>query len=281
MKIPEGNFTLTALIDKAHEDRQEPPRGHMGCSLLGHPCERYLWLSFRWAFYPQFPGRILRLFRRGQLEEATIVQDLRDIGCNVVAEENGNQIRVDFGKHVSGSVDAIILGGLPSAEKKEHVVEMKTHSLKSFKDLEKQGVEKSKPQHYAQMQVYMKGLGIDRALYYAVCKDNDSIYTERVIYDPEFAQKMVDKGQRIAMSHRIPPPVLGASASWYQCKFCDAYDLCWSNKECEANCRTCAHSVPMATSEWGCSEWDDLIPSDAQLKGCDKYEKHIELVNIC
>ena len=61
MKIPEPNHSIQALIDKHHESLAEPPRPHMGCSQLGHPCDRWLWLSFRWAIQPQFPGRILRL----------------------------------------------------------------------------------------------------------------------------------------------------------------------------------------------------------------------------
>ena len=72
MKIPDPVNSIENLIDQAHENRQEKPRPHMGCSILGHPCDRYLWLSFRWAVIEKFKGRILRLFRRGQLEENTI-----------------------------------------------------------------------------------------------------------------------------------------------------------------------------------------------------------------
>jgi len=284
MKIPEGNHTIAALINKAHEDWQEPPRYHLGCSVIGHKCERYIWLSFRWAFYPKFNGRILRLFRRGQLEEKTIVEDLRAIGCKVTAEENGEQIRVDFSSHLSGSIDAVIHEGLPGAEKTPHIVEMKTHSLKSFNDMQKNGVEKSKPQHFAQMQLYMLGLNIDRGLYYAVCKDNDEIYTERVELDRERAERFVAKGHRIALDQRMPAPMVGASKTWFECKFCDARELCWGDAQPESNCRTCKNCIPMATSEMGCTHWDSLIPNEHQRVGCDNYERHpdlIELVNVC
>ena len=65
MKIPDSEHSIQAKIDKHHESLAEPPRPHMGCSQLGHPCDRWLWLSFRWAVQSQFPGRILRLFRGG------------------------------------------------------------------------------------------------------------------------------------------------------------------------------------------------------------------------
>ena len=46
---------------------QEPPRPHMGVSEIGHPLRRVV-VSFRWAVIETFPGRILSLFRRGQME---------------------------------------------------------------------------------------------------------------------------------------------------------------------------------------------------------------------
>jgi hypothetical protein len=68
---------------------------------------------------PEFSGRILRLFRRGQNEEATIISDLRAIGLDV--RKVSAQHRVDFGSHVSGSLDAIVDGGVPEAPKSKHI----------------------------------------------------------------------------------------------------------------------------------------------------------------
>ena len=223
MLIPEPTNSIAALIDKAHESRQEKPRPHMGCSMLGHPCDRYLWLSFRWAVVEKFKGRILRLFRRGQLEENTITQDLRAIGIDI-RSTGGAQSKVDFGCHVSGSIDGVIYHGVPEALNKKHIAEFKTHSKKSFDDLGKQGVEKSKPMHFVQMQVYMLGTQIDRALYLAINKDNDEIYTERVRLDKPLAEKYVERGKRIALSDRMPPP-LSTDPTYFMCKFCPAYGI--------------------------------------------------------
>jgi len=173
MKIPEPDNSIQSLIDKHHEAIADVPRPHLGASTLGHVCDRWLWLSFRWAVQPSFPGRILRLFRRGHQEEANIISDLRAIGIDV--RKVSAQHRVDFGSHVSGSIDAIIDKGVPEAPKSKHIAEFKTASKKAFDDLEKNGVEKSKPEHFVQMQVYMAGTGIDRALYLTVCKDDDRI----------------------------------------------------------------------------------------------------------
>lgn len=274
MKIPESEHNIQALIDKQHEIRTEVPRPHMGCSALGHVCDRWLWLSFRWAVQPSFPGRILRLFRRGQNEEATIISDLRSIGMDV----RGAQNRVDFGSHVSGSLDAIIEKGVPESPKKRHVAEFKTHSLKSFNAVEKDGVEKSKPEHFVQMQLYMHGTKIDRALYVAVCKDDDRIYTERVRYDADVAKKAIARGHRLTLEDRMPPPI-STDPSWYQCKFCDAHEFCHETKITKhVNCRTCAMATPLSDSTWHCAKWDDVIPLEAQRTGCEGHVLHPDLV---
>lgn len=278
MQIPEAQYTPANLIDKAHEAMQERQRPHMGCSLLGHPCDRFLWLSFRWASVEKFSGRMLRLFRRGQNEEATVVSDLQSIGC-VITDSGANQSRVDFGSHVSGSIDGIIQSGLPEAQKTAHILEIKTHSQKSFDSLKKDGVRKAKFQHFIQMQVYMLGKGLERALYFAVCKNTDEIYTERVRLETDIAQEAIDRGRRLALSERMPEPMLGASPTWFQCKFCPAFEMCWQGQPTrEVNCRTCAHSTPMANSTWQCVRWGSEIPVDAQHQGCNKHTLHPDLV---
>ena len=275
MILPETINTIPHLIDQYHKSQSEKPRPHLGCSLLGHPCDRWLWLSFRWAVIEAFEGRILRLFRRGQNEEAVIIRDLRNVGVDV----RSSQQRVTFGSHVSGSLDGVIEGGVPEAPTKRHVAEFKTHSKKSFDDMVKGGVEKSKPMHFVQMQVYMHGTNVDRALYVAVCKDDDRLYVERVRYNPDVATKAVARGQRIALADRMPPPV-STDPTWYQCRFCPAHGFCHKAEPTRhANCRTCAHSSPLANSTWRCERHDaDNIPVNFQYTGCDDHIIHPDLV---
>ncbi len=276
-KIPEPTVSTASLIDEHHQKHQDAPRPHLGASLLGHHCDRYLWLSFRWVRPEQFPGRILRLFRRGQNEEQIIVNDLRAIGIDVKTT-NGSQDRVDFGNHVSGSMDGIANHGVPEAPGKRHLLEMKTHNKKSFDDLEKHGVQKSKPQHFAQCQVYMLGSKIDRALYIAVCKDDDRYYFERLKLDRKLAKSYVEKGHRIVASDRIPDPI-SHDPTWYQCRMCSYYEFCHKAALPEVNCRTCAHSTACNDSTWRCERHDaDNIPVDFQRTGCDDHALHPDVV---
>lgn len=279
MNIPEPMHSIRAAIDAAHESQQEPPRPHLGASMIGHACERWVWLSFRWAVTEKFRGRILRLFRRGQREEAMVHEDLRMAGCNVstIDPETRKQYRFDAG-HFGGSCDGIITAGLPEAKKTPHILEIKTHSLKSFNDLEKHGVQKSKPQHWAQMQVYMTAFGLADALYYAVCKDDDRIYTERVKLDKDAAAALFEKAKRIATADRMPEP-LSTDPTWYECKFCAAHSFCHGEKLTRhVNCRTCAHSTAEPDGRWTCAHWGADIPDvDAQRAGCDEHILHPDM----
>jgi len=271
--IPEPTNSIQNLIDAYHESKQEPSRGHMGASLLGHPCDRWLWLNFRWVIEQKFPGRILRLFRRGQNEEAVITSDLRAIGIDV----RGSQTAVKFGSHVSGSMDGVAKD-VPGSSK-PHVLEYKTHSLKSFNELEKKGVEAAKFEHFVQMQIYMLGSGLERALYVAVCKDDDRIYTERVKFDEAVATKYVQRGQRIALDDRMPPPI-STDPSWFACKWCPAHKFCFGGEiPKKFSCRTCAHATAKEDDTWRCEKHDaDGIPLDFQRTGCEQGTIHPDIV---
>ena len=73
--------TRDAIFDAYEADADTGFRPHLGASQIGKSCERALWYDFRWATPAHFPGRILRLFETGQLEEARLVKNLRRIGA--------------------------------------------------------------------------------------------------------------------------------------------------------------------------------------------------------
>lgn len=271
-EMPGPIHDIGAIIDAAHERRTQGFRPHMGVSIIGNNCDRYLWLSFRWAFKPSFSGRMLRLFRRGWREEETVIQDLEAIG--IVMEST--QGHVNFGCHVSGSMDGIIASGVPQAPKTRHILEIKTHNERSFKTLS-DGVHKAHPQHYIQMQCYMKGAKIERALYYAVNKNDDTIYTERVKYEQKVADFAIKRAQDLALAERLPAP-RSISPDWYECKMCNFYDFCHQGKACtEINCRTCAHSTPEKGGAWICEKYKVQIPKDNAKNGCADHYLHPDL----
>jgi hypothetical protein len=58
-------------------------RSHLGASLIGDPCQRKLWLQFRWTYREPTDGRKQRLFNRGHREEARFIEWLKGIGATV------------------------------------------------------------------------------------------------------------------------------------------------------------------------------------------------------
>lgn len=244
------------------EGRAEEPRRYLGASIIGHECEMYLWLMFRGVIAQKFDGRMFRLFERGRREEAEICRDLRSIGCKVWdKDEDGNQFGISFlGGHFRGHCDAVAVG-IPEAPSKPHVVEMKTHSSKSFADLKKKGVKLAKPMHHAQMMIYMYGMEIDDALYFAVNKDTDDLYTERIKLDKAEAEKIVAKAKKVIETYE--PMKCATREDDYRCKMCEARTVCWHRTgavfACETciDCRTCCHSTPLTEGEgakWECAK---------------------------
>ena len=140
--LPETPAPTRDAIFAAYEaDADTGFRPHLGASQIGKSCERALWYDFRWTTPARFPGRILRLFETGQLEEARLVRNLRRTGATVleVDPETGRQWRVEaHGGHFGGSLDAVALG-LLEAPKTWHVVEFKTHSAEELPRAGRQG----------------------------------------------------------------------------------------------------------------------------------------------
>jgi len=65
----------------------EGHRSHLGASMIGKPCYRELWYSFRWVQTPTFEPRMLRLFQTGHREEPRFIEMLEAVGFKVSAEQ--------------------------------------------------------------------------------------------------------------------------------------------------------------------------------------------------
>lgn len=262
--------TVRAMYEAIARAAKSERRGHLGASQIGGPCARRLWYSFRFCGEGDFDGRMLRLFRRGQLEEAQFVADLRAAGVTVHdVDENGEQFRfLDVAGHVGGSMDGALLGVI-EAPKTWHVAEFKTHNAKSFAALVKEGVQKSKPEHFSQVVLYMGWSGMQRAFYLAVNKDTDEVYSERIRFERPVFDALIEKARRIVYAAE---PVTGVSEKpeFYICKMCPASGVCHEGRLPPVSCRTCAHATPEPDGEarWSCSLHGRDLTLAAQESGC-------------
>ena len=263
--------TRDAIFAAYEADTSDGFRSHLGASLIGKECERALWYDFRWTTKAKFPGRVLRLFETGHLAEARLVQNLRRTGATVleVDPETGRQFRVQaHGGHFGGSLDGVAIN-LLEAPKTWHVLEFKTHSAKSFADLAAKHVRQSKPQHFAQMQIYMWLTGLTRALYVAVNKDNDDLYIERVELDTAVSARLLEKAQRVIFA-ATPLPRISEDPSWYQCRLCDHAEVCHGKQAAEINCRTCLHASPI-DGGWHCARHNKSLTEVDQRTACTHH----------
>lgn len=296
-EIPQPQHTTVNRIYDAYvaaDDNEHRP--HLGASVIGEPCERRLWYKFRWALKEVHSGRMLRLFEYGHEAEARFEKNLVAAGCEVVCrDERNEQFRVyDHGGHFGGSCDGIGRG-LAEAPKTWHVLEFKTHSAKSFAQLEKVGLEKHKPLHVAQTQVYMGYMELTRSFYLAENKDTDELWSDRIRFDADKFEALRAKALRI-IEAKGPLPRISSDPSSWSCKFCEFTPICHGTALPEVNCRTCCHSTPITAPPhdhgkdgglWHCAVHDGNIPVDFQRRGCDGHryipvfaEKTAAAVNV-
>ena len=296
-KLPPQQSETVRRIYAMHEQRNDAPRTYLGASIIGRACERALWYDFRWCSPRTFDGRMMRLFEAGHQGEARMIAELRAIGIEVHERDPRTGQQFGFsepaaGHHLRGHLDGLARR-VPEAERAGHVVECKTHNAKSFAALVKEGVERSKPAHAAQMQLYMHWTreawgkdGCDRALYIAENKDTSELYVERLRYDAEQAAALIAKAQRVIFA-QTPPPRLSDDPSWYECKFCDHHAVCHGGAVPAVSCRTCAHATPERDSDarWTCElNGNNDIPTEHQREAhkCHRFipplvEAHFEL----
>lgn len=270
--IPKAMNTTSDAIVRWWDKQTDEPRPHLGASEIGKPCSRALWYSFRWATAKKFDGRMLRLFNRGHREEPQFLQELRGIGAEVYDRDPDTKQQHRFSAvngHFGGSCDAIG-HGLPEAPKTWAIIEFKTHGDKSFTALVAKKVKEAKPEHYAQMQVYMGLAELERALYLAVNKNTDELYSEWVHFDKTEFMNLLAKAQTIINADE-PPQRLSEDPAWYQCKMCDHHAICHGEQVPQKNCRTCVHASPVYDGEWSCADQKRHLPYEEQRVGCRQH----------
>jgi hypothetical protein len=249
-------------------------RNHLGASLIGNPCSRSLWYTFRWVYHHKFSGRMQRLFDRGKREEARINEWLRGIGFEVWEHDtNGEQFRVKgVMGHFGGSLDAIYKlpesYGVPFAM----LGEDKTKGTGSgFVKLKENGIAVAAPNHFAQMSIYGKHYNFRFGLYCCVNKNDDDLFTEIVALDWNLAEQLERKAE-VIITYQEPPPKFSLNEATFECKYCDFAGICHRGDAIEKNCRSCVSALAVDYGEWYCQNFKANIPSDFIKQGCNDWQ---------
>lgn len=251
-------------------------RNHLGASLIGRECSRYLWYVFRWVYHKKFDGRMQRLFNRGHREEDRFCEWLRGIGATVHDRhpETGNQFRISgVMGHFGGSLDG--RGYLPARYNiaDECLFEFKTNGTgKTFTELRSyRGVMLVKPEHWAQQCVYGFKEKLKFSVYMNINKNDDDLHVEAVPLDWELGAKMEKKAEVIIMS-QVPPAKLSESPTFFACKVCDYHEHCHKGRPAEKNCRSCRAARPVDGAQWYCDSYNSVIPPDYIKQGCGNWQ---------
>lgn len=260
---------IDATAQRLERETRFPFSVCVGPSWLGQPCQRAGWYKFHWSGSEEFPGRLLRVFQRGSNEEGVQVRWITDAGYTLHDRDykTGRQYAYeDLDGHLFAFADGILEAG-----GQRYIFECKTHSKKSFSSIVRKGVLDGKPEHYAQCQMYMKLSGLRKALYWAVSKDDDEIYSEVIEYDEGEAERLMEKAKEIVYSPTALPK-LASDPEYFACRYCTFRATCHEGVFPPVSCRTCTHSTPVEGRKWRCEKWGEEIPDkQAQLAACEHH----------
>jgi len=220
----------TTAIDKIYEARNKP-RVRLGLSEIGSSCLRRLWYKHHGRPGKQPDGRVLRLFELGNILEDQTIADLTKIGVLVTGQQR--EVVFTLGDvTLTGHIDGVV-SGLLEAPATPHLFEHKTASRKKYNELIKKGSYRAWNEvYYWQVQAYMLGMNLDRAVVFVYCKDDSRLYMERIKLDEE-ATVLKLETVFAAIAARTPPERACPSAAWYEAKWCPHYNECFDIPEAE------------------------------------------------
>lgn len=280
-----SNKLLYEINGYAIQTYYEPHRWHLGASLIGHECSRYLWYTFRWCGREVGDGRNdeertnnlgrkQRLFNRGHREEDRYKEYLLGIGAQVWTEdENGEQFRMKaVNGHYGGSLDGVCKLPERYGIDEPLLLEFKTNGTgKGFSDLGDLGLAVAKPQHFIQMSSYGNEYKLRYGAYFNTNKNDDDLYVEVVKLNWQMAEQFKAKAERIILTDE-PPPRLAENPTYFKCQYCAFKGVCHERKPPERNCRSCKFARPAPGGEWFCNAHNGTIPRDFVPQGCPSYQ---------
>lgn len=252
-------------------------RSHLGWSIIGHPCLRYLWFNFHWFKQETHSARMLEIFNEGHREEAKIRALMIKCGATFLdtVDVDGKQIKVsDLNGHFGGSCDGVFMW--PAMGITEPcVLECKTSKQNTeFNNLmeHKGTVSSEKQQHHAQANGYAVSLEI-RIILYACRNKNDSrLYTEILEAEPALVAELRNKAWHIITTRQAPPKI-SKKRNYYICNMCTMQPVCHDNEQIVPNCRNCQYSTPIENGQWKCEHHQAIIPKEFWIKGCNQHKQ--------
>ncbi len=227
---------INACIDAAllARRRQEILRDYLGGSRVGEACARRLVYEVTHAAVDPgsaFSPGVLRIFDAGHQFEALSIRWLQEAGFDLRDRgPDGEQIGFSVaGGRLRGHADGVIVGGPNIGLTWPVLFEHKALGAKSWNDLVRHGLRRSKPVYFAQVQLYMAYLDLGTAVLTALNRDTLALHHEIVPFDAVEAQRLSDRAVDILRAAETGdlPARIAVNADFHVCRFCPYTKRCW------------------------------------------------------
>ncbi len=209
-------------------------RGYIGASILGHACERRIWLDWNGVSAPvsKTPEEILKTgsreekFNRGRHEEERLIKALQGAGYLIIDRQGAFSV---LDGNFQGHIDGIIIDEKGS----KYILEIKSTQEKYFNALVRSGVKKTFATYYLQCQMYMHFFNIPKTLFLAVNKNNGEIYQVALEANEAVIEIGLKKINKIISHGQDMPATLGDANDVppkMPCQYCDFVNFCYQNQ---------------------------------------------------
>ncbi len=206
-------------------------RGYIGASILGHACERRIWLDWNGVSAPvsKTPEEILKTgsreekFDRGRHEEERLIKALQGAGYLIIDRQGAFSV---LDGNFQGHIDGIIIDEKGS----KYILEIKSTQEKYFNALVRSGVKKTFATYYLQCQMYMHFFNIPKTLFLAVNKNNGEIYQVALEANEAVIEIGLKKINKIISHGQDMPATLGDANDVppkMPCQYCDFVNFCY------------------------------------------------------
>lgn len=265
-----------AMIFLNDDEHIKDKRAYLGMSVIGSKCHRYLQYCHYGCIEPVISARVDRIFSDGKKAEKQLTKALRDIGITVTDQQREV---VGITGHVKGHIDGIGIhfnDEFRFCEADNFLVEFKTHNEEKFKLVQKDGVKKAFRVYYEQVMSYMHHLGLTDCLYVGKNKNNSAIYLEHIVYDAAEYDDIQRKVIEVISADTLLPRIGTDNPTWFECKLCDAHEVCFGYELPHKDCRNCKHVDVLDGGKWYCSAHNEML---SELTPCQDYKKS-EFFNV-
>ena len=226
------------MKEKAEDRANYKSKGNfgMGAGIVGAPCKRktqYDYLGTMPDADHEYNPRMQRIWDRGHMGEELAAGWIREAGYDLrTTNAKGRQFgfRVANGKF-KGYYDGIIYSG-PGIEGPT-LWENKWLGDKAYRQVEQHGVEKAKPEYFAQVQTYMayEDLTEFPTVWTAINADTCEINVELIPFKKNKAQQATDTAVSLIQDSEAGAmrPRVSADPEYWLCKGCEYRRHCHGN----------------------------------------------------